>query len=116
MLVDCITLLVSNVVVPLDRTADLSAATAAVEAEGVDIAYCRWCGERAVTCIVVSNEVGLGLVPDTPLGRVYRDLLDAPIRYVGARSLHAQAVYFMVAGLIAINVKALALHRESLEK
>jgi adenosylcobinamide kinase/adenosylcobinamide-phosphate guanylyltransferase len=101
-LVDCMTLLVSNVVVPMDVTADLSAATAAVEAE-VD-ALLQVVRESAATCIVVSNEVGLGLVPDTPLGRVYRDLLGHANQLLAA---HAQVVYFMVAGL-AVDVKALA--------
>jgi adenosylcobinamide kinase / adenosylcobinamide-phosphate guanylyltransferase len=104
-LVDCLTLLVSNVVVPMDVTTDLSAATAAVEAE-VD-ALLQVVRESAVTCIVVSNEVGLGLVPDTPLGRVYRDLLGRANQVLAA---HAQVVYFMVAGL-AVDVKALALHQ-----
>jgi adenosylcobinamide kinase/adenosylcobinamide-phosphate guanylyltransferase len=104
-LVDCLTLLVSNVIVPLDVTADLAEATAAVQAE-VD-AILQVVRESAVTCIVVSNEVGLGLVPDTPLGRVYRDLLGYANRVMAAQ---AQTVYFMVAGL-AVDVKALALQQ-----
>jgi adenosylcobinamide kinase/adenosylcobinamide-phosphate guanylyltransferase len=106
-LVDCMTLLVSNVVVPLGVTADLTAATAAVEAEVETLL--QVVRESAATCIVVSNEVGLGLVPDTPLGRVYRDLLGRANQVLAA---HAQVVYFMVAGL-AVDVKALALHQGS---
>jgi adenosylcobinamide kinase/adenosylcobinamide-phosphate guanylyltransferase len=46
--------------------------------------------------IVVSNEVGLGLVPPYPLGRAYRDALGrANQRLVEA----ADEVLFMVAGL-----------------
>jgi adenosylcobinamide kinase / adenosylcobinamide-phosphate guanylyltransferase len=104
-LVDCLTLLVSNVIVPMDVTADLAEAVTAVQAE-VD-ALLQVVRESAVTCIVVSNEVGLGLVPDTPLGRVYRDLLGHANRVLAAQ---AQAVYFMVSGL-AVNVKALALQQ-----
>jgi adenosylcobinamide kinase/adenosylcobinamide-phosphate guanylyltransferase len=103
--VDCLTLLVSNVIVPMDVTADLVEAVAAVQAE-VD-AILQVVRESAVTCIVVSNEVGLGLVPDTPLGRVYRDLLGHANRVL---AVHAQVVYFMVAGL-AVDVKALALQQ-----
>jgi adenosylcobinamide kinase/adenosylcobinamide-phosphate guanylyltransferase len=46
--------------------------------------------------ILVSNEVGLGLVPDNPLGRAYRDVLGQVNRAVAAR---AESVVFMVAGL-----------------
>lgn len=46
--------------------------------------------------LAVSNEVGLGLVPDTPLGREYRDLLGT----VNQRLAQAcKEVVFMTAGL-----------------
>src|SRR5438034_1135784 len=48
------------------------------------------------TWLVVSNEVGLGLVPPYPLGRRYRDLLGLVNRRVAAR---ADRVYLLVAGL-----------------
>jgi adenosylcobinamide kinase / adenosylcobinamide-phosphate guanylyltransferase len=47
------------------------------------------------TLIVVTNEVGLGIVPAYPLGRVYRDALG----YVNRRLADAaDRVYLMVAG------------------
>jgi adenosylcobinamide kinase/adenosylcobinamide-phosphate guanylyltransferase len=45
---------------------------------------------------IVSNEVGLGLVPETPLGREYRD----NIGRLNARVASAATdVYFMAAGI-----------------
>jgi adenosylcobinamide kinase/adenosylcobinamide-phosphate guanylyltransferase len=59
------------------------------------------------TLIVVSNEVGLGVVPAYPLGRVYRDTLG----YVNQRLAQAaDRVYLMVAGL-AVDIKRL--HEEA---
>lgn len=46
--------------------------------------------------IVVTNEVGLGIVPATPLGRVFRDAIGRANQVLAAR---ASAVYFLVAGL-----------------
>jgi adenosylcobinamide kinase/adenosylcobinamide-phosphate guanylyltransferase len=46
--------------------------------------------------IVVSNEVGLGLVPPYPLGRLYRDNLGWANQRLAAA---ADRVLFMVAGL-----------------
>jgi adenosylcobinamide kinase/adenosylcobinamide-phosphate guanylyltransferase len=57
------------------------------------------------TLLVVSNEVGLGLVPDNPLGRIYRDLLGFVNRWLAAA---ADQVLLMVAGL-PLDVKQLAL-------
>ena len=55
------------------------------------------------TWIVVSNEVGLGVVPPSRLGAVYRDALGRVNQAVAAR---ADKVYFMVAGL-ALEMKSL---------
>ena len=46
--------------------------------------------------IVVSNEVGLGLVPPYALGRVYRDALGRANQRLATQ---ADRVLFMVAGL-----------------
>jgi adenosylcobinamide kinase/adenosylcobinamide-phosphate guanylyltransferase len=46
--------------------------------------------------IVVSNEVGLGVVPPSTLGRAYRDVLGRVNQLVAAQ---ASEVYLMVAGL-----------------
>jgi len=51
--------------------------------------------------IVVSNEVGLGLVPDNALGRIYRDALGHANQRIAQA---ADEVYFMVAGL-AVKIK-----------
>ena len=48
------------------------------------------------TFIAVSNEVGLGLVPENKLGRVYRDLLGKANQLLAQR---ADEVYFMAAGI-----------------
>ena len=59
------------------------------------------------TLIVVSNEVGLGIVPAYPLGRLYRDTLG----YVNQRLAQAaDRVYLMVAGM-AVDIKRL--HEEA---
>jgi adenosylcobinamide kinase/adenosylcobinamide-phosphate guanylyltransferase len=46
--------------------------------------------------VVVTNEVGLGIVPATPLGRVFRDALGRANQAVAAR---ADEVYLLVAGI-----------------
>jgi adenosyl cobinamide kinase/adenosyl cobinamide phosphate guanylyltransferase len=51
---------------------------------------------RTAPTIVVSNEVGLGIVPETPLGRDFRDKAGVLNRRIAARAGH---VVFMVAGL-----------------
>jgi len=59
------------------------------------------------TLIVVTNEVGFGIVPANPLGRLYRDTLG----YVNQRLAQAaDRVYLMVAGM-AVDIKRL--HEEA---
>jgi adenosylcobinamide kinase/adenosylcobinamide-phosphate guanylyltransferase len=52
--------------------------------------------EADAVYIIVSNELGMGLVPANPLGREYRDLLGKANQFVAAR---ADEVYFMMAGI-----------------
>ena len=93
-LIDCLTLLANNVLGALPDAEDLSAAEAALRAEvdGLLAVY----AEHPGAWIVVSNEVGLGIVPAYPLGRVYRDVLGRANQRLAAA---ADEVVFMVAGL-----------------
>lgn len=100
--VDCLTLLVSNTLFACGEPPDPTVVDAAVQAEVA--ALVQACQARAGTCIVVSNEVGLGLVPDNALGRLYRDVLGRANQSLAAQ---AEAVYFLVAGL-PVDMKALA--------
>ncbi|MBI3322322.1 MAG: bifunctional adenosylcobinamide kinase/adenosylcobinamide-phosphate guanylyltransferase [Candidatus Omnitrophica bacterium] len=54
------------------------------------------CRRPGLTTLFVSNEVGLGLVPDHPLGREFRDLLGIVNQQVADA---ADEVYLLVAGL-----------------
>ena len=60
-IVDCLTLWLSNV---MGSGREVAGAT-----EELLLAI----GACPATLVVISNEVGLGLVPDTPLGRAFRD-------------------------------------------
>ena len=60
--------------------------------------------ETGATMIAVSNEVGLGVVPEYPLARLYRDQLGWANQRLAAA---ADRVYFLVAGL-PLDVTALA--------
>jgi len=91
--VDCITLLASNVVIALPEDA-ADDATAALLPE-ID-ALLAVCAQSSADWFVVSNEVGLGIVPAYPLGRVYRDALGRANQRLAAA---ADRVLFMVAGL-----------------
>jgi adenosylcobinamide kinase/adenosylcobinamide-phosphate guanylyltransferase len=93
-LVDCLTLLASNVIAPLPEPIDPNEAEALLQAE-VD-GLLAAVAEIAAHWIVVSNEVGLGIVPPYPLGRVYRDALGKANQRLAAA---ADDVLFMVAGL-----------------
>jgi adenosylcobinamide kinase/adenosylcobinamide-phosphate guanylyltransferase len=53
-------------------------------------------GALNVNVVLVSNEVGMGLVPDNPLGRQFRDALGRVNQRAAAL---CGEVYFVVAGL-----------------
>jgi adenosylcobinamide kinase/adenosylcobinamide-phosphate guanylyltransferase len=64
-LVDCLTLWLSNLLV---HGATAEEALARVDEVRATLA------RRRVPVVLVTNEVGLGLVPETPLGRTFRDV------------------------------------------
>jgi len=83
-LFDCATLWLSNVI--------LAGRDVATEVDNFVLAL----GKAAGPIVIVSNEVGLGIVPDTPLGRSFRDaqgLLNQRIASI------ADQVIFIAAGL-----------------
>ena len=90
-LLDCLTLWVSNLLL---KDPDLASARKGIlpEAERLLDLY----RSAGASWIVVSNEVGLGVMPPTELGRVYADELGRVNRVVAAE---ADDVYFMAAGL-----------------
>jgi len=108
-LLDCLTLLVSNILTKegeapsrhCEERSDeaISEAEKQVMSEMEDLIECI--GKHEGTFIVVSNEVGLGLVPENKLGRVYRDLLGKANQLLAQ---HASEVYFMVSG-IPVKIK-----------
>jgi adenosylcobinamide kinase/adenosylcobinamide-phosphate guanylyltransferase len=95
-LIDCLTLLVSNL---------LSTDSDYVKTEGEVLIQI----ENLVTLlkqlnlswVIVSNEVGMGIVPETRLGRVYRDILGKVNQLV---AIQATEVYFMISG-IPVKIK-----------
>jgi len=104
-LVDCITFLVSNYLMaasePVGNPFGLPSADPfdekiefAVRAD-VD-ALARYAHDYNVTMLVVSNEVGMGLVPEYDLGRAYRDLLGRANQDLARQ---ADEVYLLLAGL-----------------
>lgn len=89
-IVDCLTLLLSNLLGALPNPADFE--DAAVAEAAALLALAR---QSEAAFIIVSSEVGLGLVPDNAAGRHYRDVL-GQVNQLAAET--ADEVYLMVAG------------------
>ncbi|HQA60851.1 MAG TPA: bifunctional adenosylcobinamide kinase/adenosylcobinamide-phosphate guanylyltransferase [Tepidanaerobacteraceae bacterium] len=95
-LIDCLALLVSNWL-PLEKASDTSQWDN-LRAELLDEIKAMISEMEKIQkdFIIVSNEVGLGIVPEYPLARLYRDLLGEVNQIVAAS---ADEVIFMVSGL-----------------
>jgi len=89
--IDCITLLISNL---LGDKLDYAEAEKRVIAEIKELIAAM--DRLDASFVIVSNEVGMGLVPDNKLGRMYRDLLGKANQLLASR---ATEVYLMVACL-----------------
>jgi len=92
-LVDCLTIYISNLLMKpgIDGGA---AADARVDAEIEKLVELCQSGNGRV--ILVSNEVGLGIVPENPLARSFRDLAGRANQRLAAV---ADEVYFCISGI-----------------
>ncbi len=93
LLVDCLTLWINNVMYEAEKQSQT------IEEEGIE----RLCGEVLDACaahrgtvIFVTNEVGMGIVPENALARRYRDLVGRCNQAIAAR---ADAVTFVACGI-----------------
>lgn len=87
LLIDCLTLWIANL---LGRGMDEKAI---LKKTGTLLAGCRQIPSRV---IVVTNEVGMSIVPTNKLARLYRDLVGKANQQIAGE---ADAVYFLVSGI-----------------
>ncbi len=97
-IVDCITLLVNNIFGQYSHQTgeqiDAPLIEKNITAEINELIECI--DQVDASFIIVTNEVGLGLVPANTVGRLYRDLLGRANQLLAQR---ADEIYLMVAGL-----------------
>lgn len=91
-LLDCLTLWLSNVIAHTDGDGPVTSRSDELVAALRDFGG---------VCIAVSNEVGLGIVPDNPLARRFRDLAGM-LNQKAAQA--ADEAYFMASG-IPVKIK-----------
>lgn len=100
-LVDCLTLWITNLL-----------GTERNVAEAVDALISALRATSECRVILVSNEVGLGIVPDNPLARMFRDLSGAAHQRLAEI---CDEVHFVVAGL-PMTLKGPRLTESSFER
>lgn len=86
-IIDCLTLLVSNLFL------------SGIKAEGIEKNISRLCGaikKIRASAIIISNEVGMGIVPDNALSREFRDIAGRVNQIVAEES---DAVFAMFSGI-----------------
>jgi len=97
-IIDCITLLVNNIFSQHDCQTEEQIDANLIEKEitsEVD-ELIKSINRLDASVIMVTNEVGAGLVPVSRVGRLYRDLLGKANQMLAE---HADKIYLMVAGL-----------------
>jgi adenosylcobinamide kinase/adenosylcobinamide-phosphate guanylyltransferase len=98
-IIDCITMLVNNIFGQCGEKANASKLEKSVEAEIKELQECI--AESKALFIIVSNELGLGIIPADKISRIYRDVLGRANQILAAS---ADEVYLMVAG-IPVTIK-----------
>ena len=95
-LIDCLTLWINNLL--------FTDAGNMLDAEAVSVKVCKLlavCAKRSGVVIMVTNEVGLGIVPENALARRYRDLVGRCNQEIAAA---ADRVIMSVCG-IPVDIK-----------
>lgn len=102
--IDCITMLVNNIFCRFDENQFDIISEAVLEKDVVaEIKQLQNSMAKInASFLIVSNEAGLGLVPENRMGRLYRDLLGRANQMLAQQS---DEVYLMVAG-IAVRIKS----------
>jgi adenosylcobinamide kinase/adenosylcobinamide-phosphate guanylyltransferase len=98
-IIDCVTLLVNNIFMQFQENTDQERVEKAVVAEINELCDCIT--STNADFIIVTNEVGLGIIPGDRVSRLYRDLLGRANQMLAER---VDEVYFLVAG-IPVTVK-----------
>ena len=93
-LIDCLTLLVSNLLLRKEDKVGDSKREEEILLEIKKLAEISY--KVSAQVIIVSNEVGMGLVPETSLGRFYRDILGRANSIIADK---ADEVFMMVSGI-----------------
>jgi adenosyl cobinamide kinase/adenosyl cobinamide phosphate guanylyltransferase len=86
-LIDCLTLFISNNLLEGRREE-------AIKGKVEELA--ELCSACKASVVIVTNEVGMGIVPDNKLGREFRDIQGKANQIIAAA---ADEAYFMVSGL-----------------
>ncbi|HEY8462618.1 MAG TPA: bifunctional adenosylcobinamide kinase/adenosylcobinamide-phosphate guanylyltransferase [Bacillota bacterium] len=100
-LLDCVTLLVSNRLLETEAAEAPGDAATLERLEQAIIAdlgaFLDAVEQRQTTLIMVTNEVGWGIVPENRLARIFRDLAGRVNQYLATR---AHRVYLLVCGQV----------------
>lgn len=101
-LFDCLSILSSNVLLSLDENVSEAEAYEVLYDQELKALFSLIEKTPKTHWLIVSNEVGMGVVPAYKLGRTYRDMLGRANQAVAAK---AAEVIFMIAG-IAVEVRS----------
>lgn len=97
-LFDCVTLYLTNLLIPFNPPLTKGGRG---NYKDVDVlkkteSLCKACRDTSAHVAIVSNEVGLGIVPDNELARLFRDLAGKANQIIAKE---ADEVYFLTAGI-----------------